>query len=213
MIVTFEGIDGSGKSTQIKLLSEYLESKGIRHITTFEPGSTETGKKLREILLSSNSDIDQKTELFLYLADRMEHINKVIIPAIAEGKIVLCDRYIDSTIAYQAYGRGIDLKLIESLNSIFFPDVKPDLTFLLDISISESLERKSLNDDMRRFENEDFQFFSKVKNGYMDQWLKNSYRIRVVNGLADKKEVFYQIKDHFENFYKRYLNKMRKTGL
>ena len=142
LIITFEGIEGSGKSTQIERLSSYLMDKGLPVLTTLEPGGTPLGIKLREVLLNSKADeIIPLSELFLYLAERAQHVREMIIPALSEGKIVISDRFLDATVAYQGYGRNLDLTLIEKLNGLASQGIKPDLTILLDMETTSGIER------------------------------------------------------------------------
>ncbi len=174
MFITFEGIDGCGKSTQIELLEETLQKKGYDVITTFQPGGTAIGQLIREIVLNpENTQIFPETELLLYIADRIQHIQEVIVPALKEKKIVLCDRYHDAAVAYQGGGRQLDLSWLEMLKNKLI--LTPDLTIWLDISIEESqkrLEQRS-ND---RLENEDIQFFQRVIKAYRDFSINESQR-------------------------------------
>jgi len=134
--ITFEGGDGSGKTTQLKALESHLRARGKSCLSTREPGGTSLGDLIRQVLLEvGKQPITSPTELFLYLADRAQHIHEVIIPALEQGKIVLCDRHTDSTLAYQGYGRGIDLGLLRSLNDIASQGIKPDLTLLFDCPV------------------------------------------------------------------------------
>ena len=140
--ITFEGGDGSGKTTQLKALESYLAARGKSCLSTREPGGTSLGEHIRQVLLEvGQQPITSATELFLYLADRAQHIHEVIIPALDQGKIVLCDRHTDSTLAYQGYGRGIDLGLLRSLNDIASQGIKPDLTLLFDCPVEIGLSR------------------------------------------------------------------------
>ena len=157
LFITFEGIDGCGKTTQIELLKNHLEQKGYSVLLTREPGAKGLGEKLREILLNYDGEVSSNCESFLFLADRAQHIDTVIKPAIDKGIIVLCDRHTDSTVAYQGYGRMLDLKQIHSLNNIATSGLKPDITFILDIDIETSLERIGKGRD--RMENAGIEFF------------------------------------------------------
>ena len=166
LFVTIEGPDGSGKSTQLKLLSKHLDSLGHKHIVTRDPGGTSLGKQIRHILLRAETPVCSVTELLLYEADRAQHIYEVIEPALKEGLLVLCDRYIDSTRAYQGYGRGLDLELIDKLNLIATNGLMPQLTILFDIDSQTGLGR--LHPTGRdRLEREALEFHQKVRQGYL----------------------------------------------
>tara|TARA_B100002051_G_scaffold56920_1_gene52561 strand:- start:902 stop:1528 length:627 start_codon:yes stop_codon:yes gene_type:complete len=178
-LITFEGIDGSGKSTQIKLISEKLNELGIENIIIREPGGTKVSEKIRDILLDNKNLINKFTETLLFLSSRSQLVNEVIIPAINKGVYVLCDRYIDSTVAYQGYGRGIDISKINSLNDMAVNKIYPDLTFIFDIEVKTSLKRlESKHKD--RMEQVDEKFILKVREGYLDL-AKNHDRCVVVD--------------------------------
>ncbi len=168
IFITFEGIEGSGKTTQANLLSERLKKEGYKVLLTYEPGDTEIGRKIRDILLDSRAKINPLVELFLYLADRVQHIEEKIKPHIETGFIVICDRFTDSTVAYQGYGRGISIELIKKLNKILFDDFLPDLTILLDLPVQHGLQRNQKIKKMDRFEMEDIDFHNKVRQGYLE---------------------------------------------
>jgi len=168
MLITFEGTEGSGKSTLIRNLSLALTQKKIAHIVTREPGGSSVAESIREILL--HQEMDPMTELFLYEAARAEHFQKTVLPALRQKKIVLCDRFIDSTVAYQGFARGLDLKTITQLNSIATEKRKPNLTFFLDLPVKVGLERAS---DPNRFEREGVRFQEKVRKGFLASIAKN----------------------------------------
>jgi dTMP kinase len=180
MFITFEGTEGVGKSTQIDKIYNYLVSQNIPVIKSKEPGGTPFGLQLRKMLLDPNmvfkSDL---TEVFLFYADRLEHVERVIKPALNENKVVLCDRYIDSTIAYQVGGRNMPEKLITTLNS--FVTLKPNLTILMDMDLTEGLNRAQKRGDIDRFEQETLEFHKRVRQGYLNQAEKEPDRIKVVN--------------------------------
>ena len=171
MFITLEGIEGSGKTTQMRHITEYLGSIGIDCITTREPGDTRIGKKIRSILLDpENKGLDSLSELFLYAADRSQHIRERIRPALKEGKTVVCDRFFDATTVYQGFARGIDLDVIDNIHRLVLEDLKPDLTILFDLSPEEGLRRawKQVHNGARtvaetRFENEALSFHNKVR--------------------------------------------------
>ena len=172
--ITFEGGEGAGKTTQIRLLQKYFQQLNVPYLATREPGDTALGGLVRKILLEVRVDaIAPLTEVFLYLADRSHHVAHIIVPAMSAGKIVLCDRFTDSTLAYQGYGRGIDLAWLRELNNAATSFIRPDLTFLLDCPIEVGLARaaerqyeagKSRED---RFERETIEFHEKVRAGFL----------------------------------------------
>jgi len=176
MFITLEGIEGSGKTSQIKPLVDFFKTQGICCVTTREPGGTIVGGKIRAILLDpENKDIDPVTELLLYNADRRQHINQIIIPALSSGKTIVCDRYFDATIAYQGYARGLNISLIKQLHELATENLKPDITFLLDLNPEIGLKRawKQVKNGQRtdmetRFEKEKLSFHEKVRKGYLD---------------------------------------------
>lgn len=167
IFITFEGIEGSGKTTQAKLLSERLKKEGYKILYTYEPGDSELGRKLRDILLDSTLKINPVVELFLYLADRAQHMEEKIKPYLNAGFIVICDRFTDSTIAYQGYGRGISIEFIKKLNKFLLDDFTPGLTVLLDLPVQYGLQRNQKLKKTDRFEMEDIDFHNKVRDGYL----------------------------------------------
>ncbi len=188
MFITFEGIEGSGKSTQIVLLANYLKSHGKRVTLTREPGGTPIGDQIRKILLDpENKALDPMAELLLYAAGRAQHLSEVILPALADGSIVLCDRFSDATLAYQGYGRGVDRKMIQDLGRIVTAGMRPDLTLLLDIDAAEGLARARGRNNSRgldaeaRFENEEIAFHKRVRQGYLALAEQEPERIRMVD--------------------------------
>jgi len=179
IIVSFEGIDGCGKSTQAKLFCKYLESQGIDCVLLNEPGGTYTGEKIRKILLDSKNKIHPLSELFLYLASRSQLVEELISPCIKKGKIVVLDRYIDSTTAYQGYGRGISLKLIRYIHNFIVGNSFPDITFLIDAPARELLSVLK-NKKRDRIEKESLEFQEKVRNGYIQIAKREKKRVRVI---------------------------------
>ena len=179
LFITFEGADGCGKTTQIKLLDKYLQNKGCQTVLTREPGAKGLGIKLREILLNYDGEVSPNCESFLFLADRAQHVDCIIKPAIAEGKTVLCDRHTDSTVAYQGYGRGLDLDRINYLNNIATSGIKPDLTIVFDIDIETSLKRVGSEKD--RMESAGIEFFNRVRNGYLEIAKNEPNRVKVIS--------------------------------
>lgn len=178
--ITLEGPEGAGKTTQLKLLSKFLQDEGIEHVITRDPGGTSLGKPIRRLLLNAESVVSPVAELLLYEADRAQNVSEVIMPGLAKGKVVFCDRYVDSTIAYQGFGRGIDLDLIEQLNNVASQGLKPKCTILFDIESSAGLARlhPSGHD---RLEREALEFHQKVRNGYLELAKKDDTRWRVLD--------------------------------
>lgn len=199
LFITFEGIEGCGKTTQINLLADLLSELNLPFITTREPGGSSIGKKIRGILLDTeNKDITSKAELLLYAADRTQHVETVILPALKGGKTVLCDRFYDATTAYQGKGRGLDTKLIEDLNLIASDGLKPDLTFLIDCPVEIGIERavkrsSGESPDEMRFEKEALTFHRKVKAGYKEIAEAEPQRVAIVNGNRQVEDVHKEI--------------------
>ena len=182
MFITFEGPEGSGKSTQIALLEKFFKQIKKDFITIREPGGTVIGEKVRKILISSKSGaISDHAELFLFLSSRAELVEKIIKPALKNNKIVLCDRFVDSTLAYQGFGRGMDLDKIKTMNEFVTDGLYPDLTFLLQLDVNTSFERlnnrySKSTKKFDRIENEDRPFHKKIHDGYNEIY-KSSKRI------------------------------------
>ncbi|MDO9265093.1 MAG: dTMP kinase [Desulfosalsimonadaceae bacterium] len=197
MLITLEGIEGSGKTTQIGYMAEYFRDNGHDCVTTKEPGGTGIGEKIRAILLNpGNHAMDPLAELLLYAADRAQHINEMITPMIAAGKIVICDRFHDSTTVYQGVARGLDMDLIRRLNRLVMGDLLPDMTVVLDLSPELGLKRawKQIKNGSRdeaetRFENEKLQFHEKVRNGYLTLAKQEPDRFFVVDAAKDPDRV------------------------
>jgi len=182
MFISFEGIEGTGKSTQARLLADHLKEKGYRVIQTMEPGGTRISLKIRELLLSMESKaMDHVAELLLYNAARVQHIKEIIGPALERGDIVITDRFSDSTVAYQGYARGIDLQLIDSLDMIATKKLRPDITILFDIDVRTGLARNKELGKNDRLELEDISFHEKVRKGFLQMAAIESGRIKVVD--------------------------------
>lgn len=200
--ITCEGGDGSGKTTQIKALENHLTTRGQSCRLTREPGGTSLGELIRQVLLEvGKQPIASPTELFLYLADRAQHVQEVILPAINGGKIVICDRYTDSTLAYQGYGRGIDLRLLRQLNDIADGGVRPDLTLLLDCPVELALSRTAQRQAQAghqqrqedRFEREKVEFHEKVRQGFLEMARAEPQRFRIIDASRGIAEVSSEI--------------------
>ncbi len=182
MFISFEGIEGTGKSTQAGLLADHLKEKGYRVIQTMEPGGTRISLKIRELLLSVESkEMDHVAELLLYNAARVQHIKEIIGPALERGDIVITDRFSDSTVAYQGYARGIDLQLIDSLDMIATKKLRPDITILFDIDVRTGLARNKKLGKNDRIELEDISFHEKVRKGFLQIAAREPGRIKVVD--------------------------------
>ena len=187
--ITFEGVEGSGKTTQIQLAKDYFESRGREVLTTVEPGGTALGKKIRELLLDPDTELHHKyTELFLFTADRLEHVSQCIMPALLAGKIVLCDRYIDSTIAYQHGGRGVAKELV--MQFVTMMNCMPDKTILFDIDPEQSLKRAKARATLDRFENEDMDFHRRIRASYLQEADEHPNRFEVIDKSIDGRIYF-----------------------
>jgi dTMP kinase len=192
VFISFEGIEGTGKSTQAKLLAEYLRKKGLRVIQTMEPGGTAISLKIRELLLSLDSkEMDHLTELLLYNAARVQHIKEVIGPALERGEVVITDRFCDSTVAYQGYARGLDLELIDSLDAIATNRLRPHITILLDIDVKTGIARNKALNKGDRLELEDISFHERVRKGFIRIAAMEPVRIKVVD-CSESLEVVHQ---------------------
>lgn len=183
--ITVEGIEGSGKTTLAKGLFEELKSKGFPVLLTWEPGGTDLGEKIREILLHSD-EISPWTELLLFIASRKEHVEKKILPALRKGEIVISDRFDDSTIAYQGYGRSLNIRLIKRFNKVATSGLKPNITFLIDIDPEISLKRLKGKD---RIERESIEFHKRVGKGYLEIAKKAKNRVIILNGNEKEEEM------------------------
>jgi len=202
--ITFEGIEGSGKSSQIALLSEALRARGLAHVLTREPGGTPAGESIRGLLLDSATRLGPPAELLLYAAARAEHLERIIRPALAIGRLVLCDRYLDATRAYQGYGRGLPLAWIESLHALEPLRLAPDRTVLLDLDPAVGLERargrnrkaaRKAAPDEGRFEAEDLAFHRRVRDGYLSLAKAEPKRFHIVDGDAPEDVVQKRIQE------------------
>lgn len=193
LFITFEGADGCGKTTQLNLLRDYLINKGYDVLVTREPGAKGLGEKVREILLNYDGEVSDRCESFLFLADRAQHIDIIVNPAINAGKIILCDRHTDSTIAYQGYGRGLDIEQIKMLNNLATQGRVPDLTFVFDVDIETSMSRVGKEKD--RMESSGLDFFNRVRQGYLEIAKQEPQRVKVIDATKTIKEVFEKIEE------------------
>ncbi len=190
MFITLEGPEGSGKSSQIPALAQYLEAQGYRVLCTREPGGTSIGDQIRAVLTSmDNPELLPRTEILLFLAARAQLVAQVIRPALREGKIVLCDRYGDSTLAYQGYGHGLDLKSLRAMLDFATEGLKPDLTLLLDLDIKTGLARKKSIDEWNRLDAYEVSFHERVRAGYLQLAEEEPTRWQRVDASLPKDEV------------------------
>lgn len=204
LLITFEGVEGSGKTSQLQILNNILRLRGYETLVTREPGGTPLGDEIRKILLdATNLGMSSLCELLLYAANRAQHIMQIIEPALKGGKIVLCDRFVDATLAYQGFGRGISLDLINNVNALTIQKVKPHLTLLLDCEPKLGLKRagermarmeKEYRED--RFENEPIDFHNRVRKGYLELARGESERIVVIDASRDIESVHQEIVGH-----------------
>ncbi|HPR63395.1 MAG TPA: dTMP kinase [Thermoanaerobaculia bacterium] len=192
--ITFEGVEGSGKSTQIELTSAWLGQKGIRHTATREPGGTKAGESIRQLLLhQTDVQLSPLTEAALFTAARQQLLQEIILPSLNSGSWVLCDRFIDSTIAYQGYGRGVGEEKIRRMHSII-GNIMPDITFFLDVSVETGLKR--LHPGVRdRFESMDFSFHKRVRDAYLVLYKKEPNRIVILDGTRPAEDIQAEIQE------------------
>ena len=189
--ITFEGCDGCGKSTQLKMLSEYLTANNIPHIFTREPGGGKISEGIREILLNGkNSEMTDECEALLYAAARVQHLADRVKPALDEGKLVICDRYVDSSLAYQAYARGLGKTFVENINAFALQQFLPDVTIFIDLTPEKAFARKQGADENDRLEQAGLEFHKKVYQGYDELATTYPSRIVRVDGNATPKELF-----------------------
>ncbi len=201
LFITFEGVEGSGKTTQIQRLKSYLSRKGIPCVVTREPGGCPISEKIRKILLSpDHREMTSLTELLLYEAARAQHVKEVIAPLLKKGGVVISDRFIDASMAYQGYGRKVDLRWIESLNRLSSQEIKPDVTFLMDcpsqVGLKRALRRnQALGQEKEgRFELEKIQFHHRVRRGYLSIAKKELRRVKIIDTRKGEEKVFEKIR-------------------
>jgi len=211
IFITFEGPDGSGKTTQLNMLAQHLINNGLDVVTTREPGGTVISDKIRKILLDPNhKEIDARTEILLYAASRAQLVHELIIPALNEGKIVLCDRYIDASIAYQAYGLQFDRSIVESINDFASSELKANRTYLLTVSPETGRKRllsrsnNEFNQGLDRIEQREIEYHQRVTDGFETLAKENKDRIVKIDANNTLEAVFKQIITDFELFLKSY---------
>ena len=196
MFITLEGPEGSGKTTQIRLLAEWLRQQGYQVVLTREPGGTAIGDQIRDVLHDlDNTAMDARTEILLYSASRAQHVAQLIRPSLAAGKIVISDRYADSTLAYQGYGRGLDLEMLETITAFATGGLAPDLTLYLDIVAKEGLQRRQLGgDEWNRLDAEALDFHQRVRSGYLEMVKQEPERWAVLDAARTVEEIQAEIK-------------------
>lgn len=194
--ITFEGCDGCGKSTQLRLLSEYLVCEDVPHIFTREPGGGKISEAIREILLSGkNMEMTDECEALLYAAARMQHLSDRVEPALAEGKLVICDRYVDSSLAYQAYARGLGREFVSQINGAALKKYRPDVTIFIDLTPEAAFLRKHGADENDRLEQAGMEFHKRVYAGYKALAADEPERIVCVDGNKTPQEIFADVVD------------------
>ncbi len=198
LFITVEGADGCGKTTQLNLIAQYLRDMGADVLLTREPGGAQLGLELREILLHYDGFVSSKCESFLFFADRAQHVDTVIKPAIQQGKIVVCDRYTDSTVAYQGYGKGVDISQIQYLNNLATDSLLPDLTIVFDVDSEIAQQRVGAQKD--RLESEGIDFHARVRNGYLQIAKSEPLRVKVVDANPPVDVVFESVKSIIDDF-------------
>ncbi len=211
MLITFEGIDGAGKTTHIELLAEWLQSAGHRVRILREPGSTRLSEAVRRVLLDAQQQIDPVAELLLFCAARRQLVQEVIRPALACGEIVICDRYADSTVAYQGYGRGLNLQMVERVLAYTIEDVVPQITFVLDVDVATALARRGERslDSTDRMEGASRQFFERVRAGYRALAQQHRHRVH----LLDAAEPIEQLQQHIRAIVAEQLARRVREGV
>jgi len=205
-LISFEGIEGVGKTTTINSVKKYLEDKGISVYCTREPGGTKCGESLRNILLNNKTVITPEAELLLLFSIRKQHIDEIIKPKLYNGEWILCDRYTDASIAYQGYGKKVSLNKIKILIDNFTDSIIPDLTIFFDLPYNLSKKRFPKNKKKDRFENLNSKFFNDVYKGYKKLAKENSSRVKVINANCNKKEVYDQIIRLINTKFKKNIN-------
>ena len=198
--ITLEGIEGSGKTSSLKSITDLLDKKNISYIVTREPGGSSIGKELRAILLDPDTEISPEVELMLMLSDRKDHVEKIILPNLKKGNWVISDRFMDSSIAYQGGGRQLDKKLIVSLTEhLNLP--QPDLTLLFDLPVEISLSRVKARGELDRFEKEELEFHKRIRNTYLDLAKNNSNRIKIIDSSKKIEPMLNNVKQAIEKLF------------
>ena len=198
--ITLEGIEGSGKTSSIKSITDLLDKRNISYIVTREPGGSSIGKELRAILLDPETEISPEVELLLMLSDRKDHVEKVILPNLEKGNWVVSDRFMDSSIAYQGGGRQLGKKLIISLSE-YLNLPQPDLTLLFDLPVETSLSRVKARGELDRFEKEELEFHKRIRNTYLDLAKNNSNRIKIIDSSEKIESMLNNVKQAIEKLF------------
>ena len=207
-LITFEGIEGSGKSTQIKLVAEYLSRRNVSLIVTAEPSGTDIGRKIGSILFNrEHNNMCAETEMFLFCAARSQHVREIIMPALKQNKVVLCDRFSDATYAYQGAGRGLDSKFIRLINDYSSMLLKPDLTLLFDLPVEIGLQRANRRNDklkesssIDRFEKENMDFHRRIREGYLNILKNDPDRFRLIDANREVETIQKDVRTCINNF-------------
>ena len=198
--ITLEGIEGSGKTSSLKSITDLLDKKNISYIITREPGGSSIGKELRAILLDPDTEISPEVELMLMLSDRKDHVEKIILPNLEKGNWVVSDRFMDSSIAYQGGGRQLDKKLIISLTG-YLNLPQPDLTLLFDLPVEISLSRVKARGELDRFEKEELEFHKRIRNTYLDLAKNNSNRIKIIDSSKKIESMLNNVKQAIQKLF------------
>jgi len=207
MFITLEGPEGSGKSSQLPDLAEFLRGQGWDVLTTREPGGTPIGDQIRQILMRlDNQELHPRTEILLFLASRAQLVEQVIKPALREGKLVLSDRFGDSTLAYQGYGHGIDLATLRAMLAFATDNLKPDLTLLLDVDVEIGLQRKRKEDEWNRLDAYELAFHQRVREGYHELCRQEPERWRVIDAMQPKEAVQIALRQAVMQFLQEKIN-------
>lgn len=203
VLITFEGVEGSGKSTQVELLARHLQRLGFDSVVSREPGGTDIGERIRQILLDPCArPMDDLTEMFLYLASRSQHVREKVMPALKQGKVVVLDRFADSSIAYQGYGRQLGERLVSRLNKLAASALRPDLTFLVDLPVEVGRARKQCS-ELDRLEREDVEFHERIRLGYLRLARRAPGRVKVLDGRKPAGELAAIVRVRAEDLLRR----------
>ena len=198
--ITLEGIEGSGKTSSLKSITDLLDKKNISYVVTREPGGSSIGKELRAIILDPETEISPEVELMLMLSDRKDHVEKIILPNLEKGNWVVSDRFMDSSIAYQGGGRQLGKKLIISLSE-YLNLPQPDLTLLFDLPVETSLSRVKARGELDRFEKEELEFHKRIRNTYLDLAKNNSNRIKIIDSSEKIESMLNNVKQAIEKLF------------